>query len=62
MDKRRRKARSVEAWEVYLKGRLIDLVYGRDFTANRMKRALVEYDGYSPAIVVKPIYPETFRD
>ena len=54
--------RAVEAWEIYLKGRLIDLVYGKNFTARGMKRALVEFDGYSPAIVVKPIYPEVFRN
>ena len=66
MEKQSRKEsatqRRVEAWEIYLKGRLIDLVYGKNFTANGMKRALIEFDGYSPAIVVKPIYPEIFKN
>ena len=59
MNKHSRKKRSVVAWEVHRKGRLIDLVFGKKFTANQVKQSLVEHDGYPPDIVIKPIYPET---
>jgi hypothetical protein len=42
------------AWNVYLRGRLIDTVwFDADCDQVYVYRALVEHDGYDPAIVVR---------
>ena len=43
-----------DTWNVYLNGRLIDTVFFTpDCDADYVKRALVDHDGYNPAIVVR---------
>lgn len=41
-------------FNVYLDGRLLDSVfYGDGFTVDEVRQALINYDGFSPAIEVK---------
>jgi len=43
----------MQAWNVYLNGKLIDTVfYVRDCDADYVRRGLVNHDGYDPAITV----------
>jgi hypothetical protein len=43
-----------QAWNVYLRGRLIDTVFfDRTCDADYVRRALVGHDGYDPAITVR---------
>jgi len=42
------------AWNVYLKGKIIDTVfYDSNCDREYVRRGLVEHDGYDPAIVVR---------
>lgn len=42
-----------EGFNVYLRGKWIDKVFGTGYTVDEMKRSLVNHDGYNPGIVVK---------
>ena len=43
-----------QAWNVYLRGNLIDTVFFMpDMNAEDVKRALVNHDGYAPDIIVR---------
>lgn len=45
---------STKAYDVYLRGRLIDTVFYTSYeSADEVKRSLVNHDGYDPAIVVR---------
>ncbi len=42
------------SWNVYLKGRIIDTVFfDSDCDMWYVKRALINHDGYNPAIIVR---------
>lgn len=44
----------MNAWNVYLKGRLIDTLFcGKSVTADEVYRGLVHHDGYESGIVVR---------
>lgn len=42
-----------EAWEVWLRGKMIDKVFATGYDADEMKRSLVDHDGYDPDITVR---------
>lgn len=43
-----------QAWNVYLRGKLIDTVfYDADCSADYVRRGLIGHDGYNPDIVVR---------
>lgn len=42
-----------QAFDVYLRGKLIDTVFATGYTVEEMTRSLIEHDGYDPAIMVK---------
>lgn len=44
----------MKAWNVYLDGELIDIVfYNDDFDVEEVKQSLINHDGYDPSITVK---------
>jgi len=43
----------VQAWNVYLAGRLIDTVFATGYTADEMRRSLINHDGYDARITVR---------
>jgi hypothetical protein len=46
---------SMQAWDVYLNGRLIDTVFANGYDAEEMRRSLIDHDGYDYRIeVCKP--------
>ena len=42
----------MQAWNVYLFGRLIDTVFATGYTADEMRRSLINHDGYDARITV----------
>lgn len=42
----------MQAWDVYLNGKLIDTVFATGYDAEEMRRSLINHDGYDPAITV----------
>jgi hypothetical protein len=49
----------MQAWNVYLAGRLIDTVFANGYTADEMRRSLIDHDGYDSRIVVRARRPTT---
>ena len=43
----------MKAYDVYLRGKLIDTVFATGYTVEEMRRSLINHDGYDPAIVVR---------
>ena len=45
----------MQAFDVYLRGRLIDTVFANGYDSEEMRRSLINHDGYDPRIrVVAP--------
>jgi len=45
----------MQAFDVYLRGRLIDTVFANGYDSEEMRRSLINHDGYDPRIrVVTP--------
>lgn len=45
---------AAQAWNVYLRGKLIDTVFfTHDIDADTVRRSLVNHDGYDSAITVR---------
>jgi len=42
-----------KAYDVYLRGKLIDTVWFTGYTAEEARVSLINHDGYDPAIVVR---------
>lgn len=47
----------MQAWNVYLAGRLIDTVFANGYTADEMRRSLIDHDGYDSRIAVRARRP-----
>lgn len=47
------KIQKQEAFDVYLRGKLIDTVFAKGYTVEEMKKSLIKHDGYDPAITVR---------
>ena len=45
--------RYTKAYNVYLRGKLIDTVWFTGYTIEEAKKSLIDHDGYDPDIVVK---------
>ena len=44
----------MKAWEIYLHGELIEIVYfNRDMDEDQVRRSLVDHDGFSPEITLR---------
>lgn len=43
----------MQAFNVYLNGKLIDTVFANGYTSEEMRRSLIDHDGYDPQIVVR---------
>jgi hypothetical protein len=43
----------MRAYDVYLRGKLIDTVFATGYNAEEMRRSLINHDNYHPAIVVR---------
>lgn len=43
------------AWDVYLKGKLVTTVFfDNDMRGDEVKQSLINHDGYSPEIILRP--------
>lgn len=42
-----------QAFNVYLRGKLIDTIFAKGYDVEEMRRSLINHDGYSPEIVVR---------
>jgi hypothetical protein len=40
------------AFDVFLAGKEIDTVFATDYSAEEMRKSLIDHDGYDPGIVV----------
>ena len=45
------------AFNVYLRGTLVDTVWFTGYTADEARRSLIDHDGYDPAITVRADRP-----
>jgi hypothetical protein len=43
----------MQAWNVYLNGRLIDTVFANGYDAEEMRKSLISHDGYDSRIIVR---------
>ena len=43
----------MQAWNVYLNGKLIDTVFATGYDAEEMRRSLINHDGYDAGITVR---------
>ncbi len=49
----------MQAFNVYLGSRCIDTVFANGYTAEEMRRSLVDHDGYDPRIRVTKARPRS---
>lgn len=49
------------AFDVFLAGKEVDTVFATDYSAEEMRKSLIEHDGYDPGIVVCRCAPKGQR-